>query len=103
MKNYLKVLTVALVALFALSFTVNGQNKNEAEVTFSVSMDCQNCVKKIEANLPFEKGVKDLKVSLDTKTVWIKYQSDKTTKEQLGKAIEKLGYTAKEIKPEAKK
>lgn len=102
MKNYLKVLIVALVALFALNVNSYAQDKKEAEVKFLVSIDCQNCVKKLEANLPFEKGVKDLKVNLDDKTVWFKYQPDKTDKVKLAKAIEKLGYTAQEIKEEKK-
>lgn len=103
MKNYFKVLAVALIAVFTMNYSLNAQSKSDAEVTFSVSIDCNNCVKKIEANIPFEKGVKDLKVDLEAKTVWIKYQSDKTTKENLAKAIEKLGYSAKEIKAEKKK
>ncbi len=96
MKNYLKIALLVLVfTLFALSS--NAQNKNkaqkESEVTFVVNMDCANCAKKIEANLPFTKGIKDLKVLLDDKTVWIKYDSLKTDKAQLIEAIEKLGYS----------
>ena len=47
---------------------------------------------KVRENLPFEKGVKDLKVTLADKTVWVKYSPKKTTKEQLAAAINKLGY-----------
>lgn len=102
MKHYFKVIAIALVALFAVNSIASAQEKKEAEVKFEVSIDCPNCVKKLEANLPFEKGVKDLKVSLEDKTVWFKYQEDKTDKEKLAKAIEKLGYTAKEIKDDKK-
>ena len=52
----------------------------------------ENCVKKVQENIPFEKGVKDLKISLDDKTVWVKYDPGKTTREKLAAAIEKLGY-----------
>ena len=69
-------------------------------MTFSVNVDCPACVKKLESNLPFEKGVKDLKVSLENQTVWFKYQADKTTKENLAKAIEKFGYKVSEIQKE---
>lgn len=41
-----------------------------------------------------------MKVSLDEKTVWVKYDSGKTTKEKLAAAIEKLGY---EVLGEVKK
>ena len=42
--------------------------KNTAEVTFVTTIDCKNCVKKVEAQLPFVAGVKDMKVTLDDKT-----------------------------------
>ncbi|MFA5851032.1 MAG: heavy-metal-associated domain-containing protein [Bacteroidales bacterium] len=102
MKTLIKSLTLVLVALFVLTNNINAQDKKikkDAEVTFSVSIDCPSCVKKLEAKLPFENGVKDLKVDLETKTVWFKYQSDKTTKEKLASALDKLGYPAKEIEP----
>jgi copper chaperone CopZ len=38
--------------------------------------------------------VKDLTVNLEKKTVHIVYNPQKTTEENLKKAIEKLGYTA---------
>ena len=66
--------------------------KKFKEVTFSVSMHCEKCVGKITENISFEKGVKDLKVSLDEHTVWIKYDASKTSEEALKAAIEKLGY-----------
>jgi copper chaperone CopZ len=47
--------------------------------------------------MPYEKGVKDMKVSLDNKTIWISYEDSKTNKENLAKALEKLGYPAKEV------
>lgn len=62
------------------------------EVTFFVHLHCANCVKKVEENIAFEKGVKDLKVSLDDQTVYIKYDSAKTSEETLKAAITKLGY-----------
>ena len=79
------------------------KNANLQEVTFVTTIDCKNCVKKVEANLPYEKGIKDMKVSLDDRTVWIKYDASKTDKEKLAAAIVKLGYEAEEVKPEEAK
>ena len=62
------------------------------EVTFHVHLHCANCVKKVEENIAFEKGVKDLKVSLDNQTVYIKYDAAKTSEATLKAAIEELGY-----------
>lgn len=71
--------------------------KELKEVTFSVKMHCESCVKKISENIAFEKGVKDLEVSLEKQTVWIKYDASRTSEEALKSAIEKLGYKAEKI------
>ena len=68
--------------------------KKTETVTFKVSMHCKNCVSKITDNISFQKGVEDLKVSLDQKTVTITYNPAKTDEAKLQKAIEKLGYSA---------
>ena len=62
------------------------------EVTFNVHLHCENCMKKVQENISFEKGVKDLHVCLDDQTVSIKYDAAKTTEDALKTAIEKLGY-----------
>jgi copper chaperone CopZ len=53
-------------------------------------------VKKVQENIAFEKGVKDMKVSLADQTVMLKYDSAKTSAEKLKAAIEKLGYKVNE-------
>ena len=62
------------------------------EVTFNVHLHCENCVQKVQENIAFEKGVKDLHVCLDDQTVSLKYDAAKTNEETLKAAIEKLGY-----------
>ena len=62
------------------------------EVVFLVHLHCENCVKKVQENIAFEKGVKDLKVSLEDQTVALKYDAAKTSEATLKAAIEKLGY-----------
>lgn len=64
---------------------------------FSVSMHCKNCVKKITENMSFEKGVKDLKVDLASKTVTVTFDPKKTTVEKLHAALVKLGYETKTL------
>ncbi len=70
-------------------------NKTET-VVFETSMHCDKCVKKITENVSFEKGVKDLKADLSSKTVTVKYDPSKTDKSKLAAAIKRLGYTATE-------
>lgn len=68
--------------------------KKTETVTYAVNMHCKNCVNKLTDNLSFLKGVEDLKVSLEKKTVTITYNPAKTDEATLVKAIEKCGYTA---------
>ncbi len=63
-------------------------------VVFSTKLHCKNCVAKVNENISFEKGVKDLKVDLEAQTITIKYDSSKTSAEKLAAAINKLGYPA---------
>lgn len=94
-----RTLTLVLVAVLTVIFSYEAGakkkvQKNIAEVTFVTTIDCKNCVKKVEANLPFAEGVKDMKVTLADKTVWVKYDTRKTDPEKLTAAINKLGYKA---------
>lgn len=97
----INVLITATILFLFSSVTLSAQEKNKKElssVRFETSIDCENCVNNIMKNIPFEKGVKDVKCDLTTKEVTVQYQKDKTSAETLRRSIEKLGYTAKEIK-----
>ena len=90
-----KTLIIIITALMAFSVSLSAGPKKKAdikEVTFSVHLQCQNCVNKVQENIAFEKGVKDLKISLEHQTVYIKYDAAKTSEQTLKAAIEKLGY-----------
>ena len=94
------IITATLLFLFS-ALTLSAQDKKGKElatVRFETSIDCENCVNTIMKNIPYEKGVKDVKCDIPTKEVTIQYQDDKTKPETLKRSLEKLGYTAKEIK-----
>lgn len=99
MKRFLTIFAaVLLCATVAFASPKDKKKADLAEVTFVTTIDCKNCVKKVEANLPYEKGVKDLKVTLEDHTVWIKYDAAKTDVAKLAEAVKKLGYDAVELK-----
>lgn len=100
MKKFLTLLLALMTITLSTASAQNNKKKtsNTSEVTFTTSIECKNCVKKVEANLPFEAGIKDMKIDLPTKTVWIKYDPTKTDVNKLAKAIKKLGYEAIEKK-----
>lgn len=101
MKRLALIVTLTIFALSALNTDAMAKkNKNEKTLTFIVSMDCHSCVQNIENNIPFEKGVKDLKVSLDKKECEVTFKENKTSAIKLVEAFNELGYTAK-IKEES--
>lgn len=52
---------------------------------------------KVKENVGFEKGVKDLKVDVPTKTITVVFNPARTDTVKLKKAINKLGYEAEVI------
>lgn len=103
MKTNILITAIILLALSSVTLSAQEKNrKNVSTVRFATSIDCQNCVNTIMKNVPFEKGVKDVKCDLATKEVTILYQKDKITPETLKRSIEKLGFTAKEVNEKKK-
>ena len=97
MKKSLIIIMTALMA-FAVSSFAGPKKKGELkEVTFNVHLHCANCVKKVQENIAFEKGVKDLEVSLEKQTVVVKYDAAKTSVETLKAAIQKLNVPVKSV------
>lgn len=87
-----KILALAMTLAMVFSFGNTYADKHEKKtVVFNVDMHCSSCKAKVEKNLPFEKGVRDLKVDMKTKTVKIVYRADKNTETNLIKAIQKCG------------
>ncbi|MBO6170437.1 MAG: cation transporter [Bacteroidales bacterium] len=64
------------------------------QVVFASSVDCPKCSKKVQENIAFEKGVKDLSVDLDKHTITVVFNPSKTDTIKLRTAINKLGYSA---------
>jgi len=96
-----RILTIMICALFTVSMVSAQQTKkdNVVKTKFLVeSMECENCVKKVEKNIAYEKGVTNLKCDLKTHTVEVTYRSDKTTEEKLLAAFKKIDKPAKVIK-----
>ena len=86
----MKRIIILLIALMPLmAFAVNKQ-----KVVLSCDLHCQGCCDKIMKNIAFEKGVKDLVCDLESKTVTVTYDADKTDVSTLLKAFEKIGKPA---------
>jgi len=98
------IITIAVMsAMMASAFAAGPKKIAEARVTYLTTMHCAKCAHKISENISFEKGVRDLKTDVGSKTVTIVFDMAKTDTLKLGDAIRKLGYGAsvtefKEIK-----
>lgn len=81
---------VAVTIVLLTSALVYAEKKATKTVVYKATLHCQSCKAKVEKNIPYEKGVKDLKVDMEAQTVTVTFREDKNTKEQIRKAIEKL-------------
>ena len=98
-----KYVLTTILMVFALSINLQAQTKKDQSkktVMFNVSMHCESCQRKIEKNIADEKGVKDMAVKLEDKTVTIKFDTLKTNESKLIKAFNDLGYEANVVKTE---
>lgn len=107
-----RIVVIAIAALMGFSAYAAGTSVTETsvssqvfkkskaeikEVIFHAHLHCNNCVKKVQENIAFEKGVKGLEVSLEKQTVAVKYDAAKTSVETLKAAIQKLNVPVKSV------
>ena len=98
MKKTIIIILSAIAAFSVPSFAADSAvtsaqvfKSKKAKAEIIVKLHCQSCVKKLQENIAFEKGVKDLHVCLEDQIVAIKYDASKTNEETLKNAIIKLG------------
>lgn len=88
-----RIISITLSLLLSVSLWAASKRQT---VIFDVDIHCQGCITKIEKNIAFEKGVKDLVCDLEKKTVTVVFDPTKTSVEQLQSAFEKIGKPAKQ-------
>ena len=70
------------------------KKKDIRTIVLSADVHCHSCSNKIMENIAFEKGIKDLKVSVPEKKITVKYDASKTNEEAILEAFRKIGYPA---------
>lgn len=103
----LKTIIMCLSILVSVATMAQEEKKEQkakglTTVVLNSNIKCNNCKARIEKNIPYEKGVKDLKVDIEKKTVTITFKSEKNTSEALCDAVTKLGYKSIIISEEKK-
>lgn len=89
----IKNITVLALMFMLVSFT----GKETKTIEIKTSTVCEMCKERLERELVFEKGVKEVKVDLAANIINITYRADKTDPDQLRKAISKMGYWADDV------
>lgn len=94
----MKKLTLFIIIMTlsaGMGFAQNEQKKQKRKevVEFRLNEEiCHNCKRKIEGNIPFEKGVTALAYGDDGTTVKVTYRADRTDTLKLKKAFEKIKF-----------
>ncbi|MBN2175787.1 MAG: heavy-metal-associated domain-containing protein [Bacteroidales bacterium] len=99
----MKILLITFI--LQMGFIANSQEEKDdkfKEIEIKTSAQCEMCKERIEKNMAFEKGVKDVVLDLETKVLTIKYRSDKTDPGKLKKAVSKIGYDADDVAADPK-
>lgn len=106
MKKLIIMCLMAFIGFGVVESSAQKKNESLKTTVFVTDIDCEHCAKKITNTIPYEKGVKDVKVDVPTKTVTVTYDATKCGEESLLKAFTKVKVKAevkKEAKEEAKK
>ena len=100
-----KIIMLCLVAVIGFGVSDAMAQKKQVELkttVFQTDVDCENCAKKVDNSIPYQKGVKEVKVDVSTQTVTVTYDTSKTNDETLVKAFKKVKVNA-EVKEVATK
>lgn len=87
----LMMLLTAVLLFGTMTLGAAPKKDTKAKVIFTVHIHCDGCIAKIEKNIAFEKGVRDLFIDKQTQTVTVVYNPEKTDVETLKQAFEKIG------------
>ncbi len=87
-----KIILMAVVAIMAVAVSTAAPKAEKKIVTtvFVTDIDCEGCAKKITNTIPYERGIKNLKVDVATQSVSVTYDASKNSVEQLTKAFESI-------------
>lgn len=101
--NFILAFVITLVAAAGVYAGEKEPKSKNKTVVYKATLHCESCKAKVEKNIPYEKGVKDLKVDMKAQTVTVTFREDKNTQEKIQKALEKLNIPVSGIVENEKK
>ncbi len=95
MKKLFLLCVIAVLAIGVITAKENNSNNVKTTVFTSGDIYCQSCVNKIMNNIPtLGKGIEDVKVDVQSKTVTVKYNASKNSDQNIIKGLKKLDVNA---------
>lgn len=94
--------TLLIVLMLLPAFALQAQKNKIETLEIHTSAVCDMCVETIQSEMIYEKGVKKVNVSLETKMITVQYDPRKTDPDALRKGVTKLGYYADDLPGDAK-
>ena len=69
-----KIIMLCLMAVIGFGIGDAMAQKKQVDLkttVFQTDVDCENCAKKVDNSIPYQKGVKEVKVDVSTQTVTV--------------------------------
>lgn len=98
MKTKLMILTL-LFALIAGGVSAMDGGPKKKTVIIKTNTVCDDCKERIESVLNYEKGIIFAELNVEKQEVEVKYNSKKTTLDDIRKRITEIGYSADDMEP----
>ncbi len=91
----LRFIAIAMLLMTTVSTVDAKKTKEIVTATYDATIDCDACAKKIMDTLPFDKGVKSVKVDLPKRQVTVKYDTAKCSDASIISSLKKVDIDAK--------
>ena len=101
MRNIFSV-TLMSIAVISLGQNTSEKRKLDHRIEIKTSAVCEMCKEVIERDLSFEKGVKSIRLDVQSKLATVIYNPKKTNPETIRKRITRVGYNADKLKRDPK-
>ena len=85
-----RLFLIAIVIMSISVISAKDTKKQRETAVFHVEIECNNCVKRIQDNIAFEKGLKDMHIDKEAQTVTLTFDPQKTDTTTLKSAFEKI-------------
>ena len=88
--------------LFAFTQTASAQTKGTETLVIKTSAVCEMCKAQIERAVAFQKGVQAVNLNIENRELTVTYKPNKSTADDLRKAVAMVGYDADHIPADPK-